>query len=62
MQSGDSRTMLGIVVTPADNIIHKLDNGQVFHPKGFGNGYVPTFGDKRVYVAEDTNQRSITIR
>jgi L-ascorbate metabolism protein UlaG (beta-lactamase superfamily) len=25
-----------------------------FHPKGVGNGYVITFGDKRVYVAGDT--------
>jgi L-ascorbate metabolism protein UlaG (beta-lactamase superfamily) len=25
-----------------------------FHPKGAGNGYVLTFGDKRIYVAGDT--------
>ncbi len=25
-----------------------------FHPKGDGNGYVLTFGDKRVYIAGDT--------
>ncbi|MBU4074084.1 MAG: MBL fold metallo-hydrolase, partial [Proteobacteria bacterium] len=24
------------------------------HPKGDGNGYILTFGDKRVYVAGDT--------
>jgi len=28
--------------------------GLPFHPKGVGNGYVITFGDKRVYVAGDT--------
>jgi L-ascorbate metabolism protein UlaG (beta-lactamase superfamily) len=28
--------------------------GVPFHPKGLGNGYVVTFGDKRVYVAGDT--------
>jgi L-ascorbate metabolism protein UlaG (beta-lactamase superfamily) len=28
--------------------------GRPFHPKGEGNGYVITFGDKRVYVAGDT--------
>ncbi len=39
---------------PAYNIIHKRDNGQPFHPKGIGNGYIITFGDKRVYVAGDT--------
>jgi len=27
-----------------------------FHPKGAGNGYVMTFGDKRVYVAGDTEE------
>ena len=27
-----------------------------FHPKGVGNGYVMTFGDKRVYVAGDTEE------
>jgi len=25
-----------------------------FHPKGIGNGYVVTLGDKRVYFAGDT--------
>jgi len=39
---------------PAYNIIHKRDTGQPFHPKGLGNGYIITFGDKRVYVAGDT--------
>ena len=28
--------------------------GQPFHPKGEGNGYIVTFGDKRVYIAGDT--------
>jgi L-ascorbate metabolism protein UlaG (beta-lactamase superfamily) len=28
--------------------------GKPFHPKGEGNGYVITFGEKRVYVAGDT--------
>ena len=27
-----------------------------FHPKGLGNGYVLTFGDKRVYIAGDTEE------
>jgi len=38
----------------AYNIVHKRDTGQPFHPKGVGNGYIITFGDKRVYVAGDT--------
>jgi len=27
--------------------------GQVFHPKGRGNGYILTLGGKRVYIAGD---------
>jgi len=56
MKNGDKRTLLDIDVAavPAYNIEHKRDNGQPFHPKGVGNGYVLTFGDKRIYVAGDT--------
>jgi L-ascorbate metabolism protein UlaG (beta-lactamase superfamily) len=28
--------------------------GQFFHTKGRGNGYVVTLGDKRIYIAGDT--------
>jgi L-ascorbate metabolism protein UlaG (beta-lactamase superfamily) len=28
--------------------------GVPFHPRGIGNGYVITFGDKRIYMAGDT--------
>jgi len=50
------RTIMGITVeaVPAYNLVHKRDDGGVFHPKGEGNGYVLTFGDKRIYVAGDT--------
>lgn len=56
MRNGDVQTVMGITIeaVPAYNIIHKRDNGQPFHPKGQGNGYVLTFGDKRIYVAGDT--------
>ena len=56
MKNGDVKTVLGlpIVAVPAYNIVHKRDSGQPFHPKGIGNGYVITFGDKKVYVAGDT--------
>ncbi len=56
MKNGEVRTVEGIKVeaVPAYNIVHKRDNGQPYHPKGEGNGYVLTFGDKRVYVAGDT--------
>jgi L-ascorbate metabolism protein UlaG (beta-lactamase superfamily) len=45
---------IGIQAVPAYNLVHKRDTGQPFHPEGVGNGYVITFGDKRVYVAGDT--------
>ncbi|HNT37054.1 MAG TPA: MBL fold metallo-hydrolase, partial [bacterium] len=46
MNNGDKVTLDGIPVeaVPAYNIVHKRDNGQPFHPKGDGNGYILTFG------------------
>lgn len=56
MHNGDAQTVEGIAVeaVPAYNIVHKRPNGDVFHPRGAGNGYVLGFGDRRVYVAGDT--------
>ena len=56
MRNGDARTVQGVNIeaVPAYNVVHKRDSGQPFHPQGAGNGYVVTFGDKRVYVAGDT--------
>ncbi len=56
MVNGDKRTVRGLAVeaVPAYNIAHKRPDGDPFHPKGAGNGYVVTFGDKRVYIAGDT--------
>jgi len=56
MKNGDKTTMEGIMIeaVPAYNIVGKRENGQSYHPKGSGNGYLITFGDKRVYVAGDT--------
>lgn len=56
MKNGDVQTVNGLKIEsiPAYNLVHKRDNGQPFHPKGVGNGYIITFGDKRVYVAGDT--------
>ena len=55
MKNGDVRTVGGMKVeaVPAYNIVHKRPSGEPFHPRGQGNGYVLTFGDKRVYVAGD---------
>lgn len=56
LANGESRAVLGIAVeaVPAYNIAHKRPDGQPFHPKGAGNGYVVTFADKRIYIAGDT--------
>jgi L-ascorbate metabolism protein UlaG (beta-lactamase superfamily) len=56
MANGESRNVLGLVIeaVPAYNIVRKRPDGNPFHPKGVGNGYVITFGDKRVYIAGDT--------
>jgi L-ascorbate metabolism protein UlaG (beta-lactamase superfamily) len=56
MNNGDVKSARGLKIeaVPAYNIVHKRDNGQPFHPKGIGNGYIITFGDKRVYIAGDT--------
>jgi gluconolactonase len=56
MANGDAKTVQGIKIeaVPAYNIVHMRSAGNPFHPKGRGNGYIITFGDKRVYVAGDT--------
>lgn len=56
MKNGDRTNILGLEIeaVPAYNIQHKRPDGNPFHPKGVGNGYVITFGNKRVYVAGDT--------
>jgi len=62
MHNGDRRSVRGLVIeaAPAYNVVHTRENGQPFHPYGSGNGYIVTFGDKRVYVAGDTeNVREI---
>ncbi len=56
MKNSESKTVKGIYVEaiPAYNIVHKRDNGEPFHPKGVGNGYVVTFGNKKVLIGGDT--------
>ena len=53
--NGDAITIedLKIDAVPAYNLVHKRDTGP-FHPKGVENGYVIAFGNKKVYVAGDT--------
>jgi L-ascorbate metabolism protein UlaG (beta-lactamase superfamily) len=56
MRNGDVHRIreMTIEAVPAYNLVHKRENGQPFHPKGAGNGYVMAFGDTRLYVAGDT--------
>jgi len=56
MKNGDEKTIDGIRIeaVPAYNIEHMRSPGAPYHPKGDGNGYIITFGNKRVYIAGDT--------
>jgi L-ascorbate metabolism protein UlaG (beta-lactamase superfamily) len=56
MKNGDVKTVKSITIEaiPAYNIEHKRPDGEPFHPKGQGNGYILTFGNIRVLVAGDT--------
>jgi L-ascorbate metabolism protein UlaG (beta-lactamase superfamily) len=50
----DNRNGWTIEAVPMYNIVHKMPNGEPYHPKGRGNGYILTFGDKRFYFSGDT--------
>ena len=54
--NGEKTTVIGIEIeaVPMYNIVHGAGPNQPFHHKGVGNGYVLTFGDKRVYFSGDT--------
>ncbi|GBU20431.1 hypothetical protein R80B4_00309 [Fibrobacteres bacterium R8-0-B4] len=57
LSNGQSTDLFGIHIdaVPAYNIKHKRpDTGIPFHPKGEGNGYILTIGDKKIYIAGDT--------
>jgi len=56
MHNGDTRLFgsIKIEAVPAYNLVNGPAEGKVFHPKGQGNGYVLTVGDKRIYIAGDT--------
>ncbi|MCC7174559.1 MAG: MBL fold metallo-hydrolase [Bryobacterales bacterium] len=55
MRNGDTRTAgpTAFEAVPAYNL-PRAGGGQIFHPKGEGNGYIMTFGGLRCYVAGDT--------
>jgi L-ascorbate metabolism protein UlaG (beta-lactamase superfamily) len=54
--NGESKTVAGISieVVPMYNLQRGPGPGQLFHTKGRGNGYILTLGNKRVYIAGDT--------
>ena len=56
MRNGDVQKIRGIGVEaiPAYNLVHTRDDGQPFHPRGEGNGYILTFGNQRLLIAGDT--------
>ena len=56
MKNGDTRDVAGVKVEaiPMYNLVRGPEAGKLFHDKGRGNGYVLTFGGKRVYVSGDT--------
>ncbi len=56
MKNGELKTEDGLQIeaVPAYNLVHLRPGGGPFHPKGDGNGYIITFGGKRLYVAGDT--------
>ena len=56
MKAGDRQEIANIIIeaVPAYNIVNERAPGQPFHPKGIGLGYILTIGDKRFYIAGDT--------
>jgi len=56
LENGDSGVFadLPVQAVPAYNIVNVRSEGEPYHPRGSGNGYIITFGDLRVYVAGDT--------
>jgi L-ascorbate metabolism protein UlaG (beta-lactamase superfamily) len=58
MRNEDVKIVQGLKIegVPAYNIVQKRPSGFPYHLKGVGNGYIITFGDKRVYIAGDTEK------
>jgi len=56
MKPGDERIAGNIKVEAvyAYNIVNERSKGNPYHPRGVGNGYILTIGDKRFYIAGDT--------
>ncbi|HAO21523.1 MAG TPA: metal-dependent hydrolase, partial [Desulfobacteraceae bacterium] len=50
MKNGEVKTIEGLKIEAlsAYNIVNMRSPGTPYHPKGIGNSYIITFGDKRV--------------
>ncbi|HVZ14077.1 MAG TPA: MBL fold metallo-hydrolase, partial [Bauldia sp.] len=55
MANGDTTTVDGIAIE-AFPMYNTTPDRQKFHPKGGGNGYILTIGDKKIYIAGDTEE------
>ncbi len=56
LANGETMNFNDIIIeaVPAYNLVHMRSQGVPYHPKGEGNGYVLSLGDKRIYIAGDT--------
>jgi len=56
LNAGETRSAGGISIesVPAYNIVNMRSPGQPFHPKGSGLGFILAIGDKKFYIAGDT--------
>jgi L-ascorbate metabolism protein UlaG (beta-lactamase superfamily) len=56
MANGDTKTVadVNIEAVAMYNVQHGPAPGQLYHPKGRGNGYIITLGGKRLYFMGDT--------
>lgn len=50
----NKKLTIHIEAVPMYNLVRGPKPGQKFHPKGVGNGYILMLGDKRIYIAGDT--------
>jgi L-ascorbate metabolism protein UlaG (beta-lactamase superfamily) len=56
MKPGDIEKAGNLTVEAVDayNMKNVKTDGNPYHPKGSGNGYIINIGDKRIYIAGDT--------
>jgi L-ascorbate metabolism protein UlaG (beta-lactamase superfamily) len=56
MKNGDKQTVddVGVEVVPMYNLKRGPSAGKLFHAKGWGDGFILTLGDERIYLSGDT--------